>query len=226
MTLQIRNRCWRWLGALLLAGCGNESGNSVSGDPDNGSNGPTGTCFPTQCDVEYQQCPKPHRLCDQCWDTCQGIDPDLAVVCVRTCTDVCTHEAEDSPCATALALCRSTPKNKLCLEGSDETGGAGSSGGPGASAAPGAGPAAQGGSSGEASAPMSRAGTGANTASASGASGRAGEAAGGADGAPSSGGSSASSPSASGSSSSGGSAGPSGHAGTSGSAGEAPAPHA
>jgi hypothetical protein len=206
MTVKIRNSCWRWLVAVLLSGCG--TGGST--DPDSGA-GPTRTCFPTQCDVEYHQCPKPHTLCDQCWDTCRGIDADLAAVCVRTCTDVCTHESEDSSCGMALTQCRSTPKNKVCLEGIAGSGGVSGSAGPGASAQPAAvgGSAAQGGSSGNASAPISLPGAG----------GTSGPSAG---GAPSSGG-----PNASGSSPGGGGGEvPSGRAGTSGNAGEVPAPHA
>ncbi len=238
MAVKIRNSCWPWVVAVLLAGCGTGSGTGGSTDPDSGA-GPTRTCFPTQCDVEYQQCPKPHILCDQCWDTCRGVDADLAAVCVRTCTDVCTHESEDSSCGMALTQCRATPKNKVCLEGISGSGGVGSSAGPGASAQPAAvgGFAAQGGSSGYASAPMSLPGAGASAATESGAGG-AGNAAGGtsgpsAGGAPSAGGPNASGPSASGSGAGGGSgtgggsgAAPSGRAGTSGNAGEVPAPHA
>ena len=136
MTFKIRNRRWPWFGGLLLAACSAGSGKDAS-------SAPIKTCARTQCDVQYEQCPKPRSLCDQCWDTCDGIDPNLAIACIKTCADVCAHDSDtSSPCALARARCRLTPQEKVCLEGSQETGeagapGAGIASGPSSSGAPG-----------------------------------------------------------------------------------------
>ena len=136
----------RWVVALLLVGCGSGSGQTI---PNGGTNGPTKSCARTQCDVEYEQCPKPRSICDQCWDTCGAIDLDLALDCAGTCTNICSRVSlETSPCAMELARCRSTAKDMVCLEDADELQGSGAAGGRGGSSARGVSGAVAGGGSG------------------------------------------------------------------------------
>ena len=121
----------RWFVAILLVGCSSGSGQAIT-------NGPTKSCARTQCDVEYEQCPKPRSLCDQCWDTCGAIDLDLALDCADTCTNICSRvSVETSPCAMELERCRSTSKDMVCLEDVDEAQGSGAAGGRGGSSASG-----------------------------------------------------------------------------------------
>jgi hypothetical protein len=227
MTSKNRNRGLQCLWLMLLAAC------SSGSNHDDAANVPRETCARTQCDVEYEQCPKARSLCDRCWDTCEGIEPDLALTCIRTCGDICARDSDtSSPCATALTRCRSTAKDKVCREASEETAGAGNaseSADPVLHTAGGGSDDVGPGKSGNAGPSMNLPAGGASGPSSSDAPGRAGEAAGGASGpngsgAPSRAGSAGNAPSPSGSSSGGGSSAPSGQGGRTGSAGDAPSP--
>jgi len=125
MKLERRIASGLLIGAWLFAACGGGSGTD-------GAQAPGKTCARTQCDVDYEDCPKPQSLCDKCLDLCSAIDVELAASCIGTCGDVCTHDTDTSECGKARTKCQSTPTGKVCLGPAEGTGASGGTDGTGA----------------------------------------------------------------------------------------------